>query len=102
MIVCFRFPTNASKKIEYIRFLNKIHCRTKTFSFRSQNFWSKSIRFFQFQNFFKTLKSSVLVLEIGELNQNVSVLFQSFYISSALVLKNSGTHQNVLVLIQMF
>ncbi len=32
-IVCFRFPTNVPKKIEYIRFWNKIHCRTKTFYF---------------------------------------------------------------------
>ncbi len=41
-IVCFRFPTNVPKKIEYICFWNKIHYRTKTFSFRFQNFWSKS------------------------------------------------------------
>ncbi len=34
-IVCFRFPTNVTKKIEYIRFWNKIHYRNKTFSFRS-------------------------------------------------------------------
>ena len=62
-IVCFRFPINVPKKIEYIRFLNKkIHCRTKTFSFRSQNFGSKSNRFVQFPNFFKTAKSSVLFL----------------------------------------
>ncbi len=38
-IVCFRFPTNVPLKIEYIRFWNKIHYRTKTFSFRSKNFW---------------------------------------------------------------
>ncbi len=55
-IVCFRFPTNVPQKIEYIRFLNKIHCQTKTFSFRSQNFWSKSNRFFQFPNFFLDFK----------------------------------------------
>ena len=51
-IVCFRFPTNVPKKIEYIHFLNKIHYRTKTFSFRSQNFWAKSNQFCQFPNFF--------------------------------------------------
>ncbi len=41
-IVCFRFPTNVPQKIEYIRFWNKIHYRTKTSSFRCQNFRSKS------------------------------------------------------------
>jgi hypothetical protein len=79
-IVCFRFPTNVPKKIEYFRFLIKILYRTKTFSFRSQNFLSKSNRFFQFPNFFETSKSSVLVSEIYELNQNVLVLFQNFWI----------------------
>ncbi len=38
-IVCFRFPTNVPKKIEYIRFWNKVHFRSKTFSFRSKKFW---------------------------------------------------------------
>ncbi len=55
-IVCFHFPTNVPKKIEYIRFLNKIHYRTKTFSFRSQNFWSKSNRVVQFPNIFLRLQ----------------------------------------------
>ncbi len=41
-IVCFRFPTNVPQKIEYIRFWNKIHYRTKTLSFRFQTFRSKS------------------------------------------------------------
>ncbi len=77
-IVCFRFPTNVPRKIEYIRFLNKIQYRTKTFSFRSQKFWSKSNWFIQFPNFFETLKSSILVLEICELNQKVLVLSQNF------------------------
>jgi hypothetical protein len=40
-IVCFRFPTNVPKKIEYICFWNKIDCQFKTFSFSSQSFWSK-------------------------------------------------------------
>ncbi len=56
-IVCFRFPTNVPKKIEYIRFWKKIHYRTKTFSFRSQNFGSKSNRFVQFPNFFWDCKN---------------------------------------------
>ncbi len=72
-IICFRFPTNVPKKIEHIRFWNKIYYRTKTFSFRFQNFRSKSIYFFSFQIFFETSKRSVLVLEICELNQNVLV-----------------------------
>ncbi len=46
-IVCFSFP----QKIEYILFLNKIRYRNKTFSLRSQNFWSKSNWFVQFPNF---------------------------------------------------
>jgi hypothetical protein len=63
-IVCFRFPTNVPKKIEYIRFLNKIQYRTKTFSSDLRVFGSKAIDFFSFQIFFETLKISVLVLEI--------------------------------------
>ncbi len=46
-----------------------------------------------------------IVLKNSGTNQNVLVLFQSFYIkwkSSAFVSKNSGTHQNVLVLFQSF
>jgi hypothetical protein len=50
------FSYERSQKIEYIRFLNKIHCQTKKFSFRSQNFWAKSNRFFQFPNFFLDFK----------------------------------------------
>ncbi len=50
------FSYKRSQKIEYIRFLNKIQCRTKTFSFSSQSFWSKSNRFFQFPNFFLDFK----------------------------------------------
>jgi hypothetical protein len=41
-IVCFHFPTNVPQKIEYIRFWKKNYYRTKTFSFRFQNFRSKS------------------------------------------------------------
>jgi hypothetical protein len=39
----------------------------------------KAFSFFSFQIFFETSKHSVLVLEIYELNQNVLVLFLSFW-----------------------
>ncbi len=55
-IVCFRFPPNVPKKIEFIRFRNKIYYRTKMFSFRSPNFWTKSNWFVQFTNFFLRLQ----------------------------------------------
>ena len=79
-IVCFRFPTNVPKKIEYIRFLNKIHCRTKRSLSDLKIFGPKAIDFFSFQIFAETSKSSVLVLEICELNPNVLVLFKIFWI----------------------
>jgi hypothetical protein len=43
-------------------------------------FGPKTIDLFSFQTFFETTKSSVLFLEICELNQNVLVLFLSFWI----------------------
>ncbi len=60
-IVCFCFSTNVPKKIEYIRFWNKIHYQNKTFSFRSQNFWSKSNWFVQFLKFSWDSKKFCLV-----------------------------------------
>jgi hypothetical protein len=85
-IVCFRFPTNVPKKIEYICFLNKIHYQTKAFSFKSPNFWSKSNLLIQFSNFFETSKSSVLFLEICELNQNVWFCSKIFGLNSNVLL----------------
>ena len=78
-IVCFRFPPNVPKKIEFIRFWNKIYYRTKMFSFRSPNFWTKSNWFVQFPNFFEITKIFVLFWEICVLNQNVLGLFPSFW-----------------------
>ncbi len=47
-----RFAAFVPKKIEYIRFGNKIQDRNKTFSISTRRSWSKSFSSGPFQNFF--------------------------------------------------
>ncbi len=51
-IESFRFGAFVPKKIEYIRFWNKILDRNKTFSISTRKFWSKSFCSGSFSNFF--------------------------------------------------
>jgi hypothetical protein len=62
-IESFRFPAFVPKKIEYIRFGNKILDRNKTFSISTRKFWFKSFCYGQFSNFLETIKSFVLALK---------------------------------------
>ncbi len=79
-IVCFRFPTNVPQKIEHIRFLKQNLLTIQNVLFQiSKCEIQKAFSFFSFQIFFETSKRSVLVLEICELNQNVLLLFLSFW-----------------------
>jgi hypothetical protein len=78
------FPTNVPKKIEYIRnifvFETKFIIKPKRSLSDFKILGPKALSFFSFKIFFETSKRSVLVLEICELNQNVLVLFLSFWI----------------------
>ncbi len=78
-IVCFRFPTNVPKKIEHIRLKKKFTIEPKRSLSQFKILEPKAFSFFSFQIFFDISKRSVLVLEICELNQNVLVLFLSFW-----------------------
>jgi hypothetical protein len=55
-IESFRFAAFVPKKIEYIRFWNKILDRNKTFSISTRKLWSKSFCSGPFPNFFETTK----------------------------------------------
>ena len=72
-IESFRFPAFAPKKIEYIRFWNKILDRNKTFSISTRKFWSKSFCYGQFSIFLETIKSFVLALKNSGAFWNVFV-----------------------------
>ncbi len=62
-IESFRFPAFVPKKIEYIRFLDKILDRNKTFSISTRKLWFKRFCSGPFSNFFETIKSFVLTLK---------------------------------------
>jgi hypothetical protein len=79
-IVCFRFPANVPKKSNIFVFETKFIIEPKRSLSDFKIVGPKAISFFSFQIFFETPKRSVLVLEICELNQNVLVLFLSFWI----------------------
>jgi hypothetical protein len=51
-IESIRFAAFVPKKIEYIRFRNKILYRNKTFSISTRKIWSKSFCSGRFPNFF--------------------------------------------------
>ncbi len=78
-IVCFRFPTNVPKKSNIFVFETKFVIEPKRSLSDFKILDQKAFIFYSFQIFFETLKRSVLVLEICELNQNVLVLFLSFW-----------------------
>jgi hypothetical protein len=62
-IESFRFAAFLPKKIEYIRFGNKILDRNEKLSFSTKKFWSKAFVLFRFQTSFETIKSFVLSLK---------------------------------------
>ncbi len=62
-IESFRFAAFVPKKIEYIRFGNKILDRNETLSISTKKFWSKAFVLFRFQTSFETIKSFVLSLK---------------------------------------
>jgi hypothetical protein len=72
--------TNVPKKLNIFIFETKFIIKPKLNLPDLKLFGQKSIDLFSFQIFFETTKSSVLFLEIWELNQNVFVLFLSFWI----------------------
>ena len=74
------FPTNVPKKNRINSFLEQIIIKSKRSLSDLKIFSPKAIDLFYFQIFFETTKSYVLFLEICELNQNILVLFQSFWI----------------------
>jgi hypothetical protein len=74
-IESIRFAAFVPKKIEYIRFLNKILDQNKTFSIRNGIFWSKSFCFGPFPNFLGITKRFVLSLKSPGAISNVLVLF---------------------------
>ena len=76
---CFRFPTNVPKKSNIFVFEKKFIIEPKRSLSDFKILDPKAFSFFSFQIFFETSKRSVLVLEICELNQNVLVLFLSFW-----------------------
>ncbi len=64
MIESFRFPAFVTKKIEYIRFWNKILDWNKTFSISTRKFRFKHFCSGPFSNFFETIKSLIWLLKI--------------------------------------
>jgi hypothetical protein len=74
-IESFRFAAFVPKKIEYIRFFNKILDQNKTFSMRNRKFWSKSFCFGPFPNFLGITKSFLLSLKSPGAISNVLVSF---------------------------
>ncbi len=62
-IESFRFPAFVPKKIEYIRFWNKILVRNKTFSISTRKFWFKRFCSAPFSNFFEALKKFCFVFK---------------------------------------
>ncbi len=114
-IESFRFPASVPKKIEYIRFWNKILDRSKTFSISTRKFRFKRFCSGPFSNFFETRKSFVWSLKNPGQVWNVFVSFcynflkiQTFSFDSLAVWSKqkrsefvpiiSGPNQNVLVL----
>ncbi len=82
----FRFAAFVPKKIEYIRFWNKILDRNKTFLFSTRIFLSKSFVLVRFQNFFWTTKSLVLSLRNPGAIWNVLVSFWYHFFKNKKVL----------------
>jgi hypothetical protein len=88
-IVCFRFPTNVTKKSNIFVFGTKFIVDSKRSFSVLKIFGSKENGFVSFPNFFLDYKKFCFVLEICKLNQNVFVLFLSF-----------GSIRNVLLLLK--
>ncbi len=72
--------TNVPKKLNIFIFETKFIIKPKRPLSDLKIFGQKAIDLFSFRIFFETTKSSVLFLEIWEKNQNVFVLFLSFWI----------------------
>jgi hypothetical protein len=75
----FVFLLTSPKKANIFVFETKFIIRPKCSLSDLKIFGPKAIDLFSFQIFFEITKSSVLFLEICELNQNVLVLFLSFW-----------------------
>ncbi len=100
-IESFRFPAFVPKKIEYIRFWNKILDRNKTFSISTWKFLFKSFCSGQFSNFLETIKSFILSLKNSGAFWNVLVssCYHFFkYKRSVLIPGKFGANKNVLIL----
>jgi hypothetical protein len=59
----FHFAAFVPKKIEYIRFGNKILDRSETFSISTKKFGPNAFVLFRFQTFLETIKSFLLSLK---------------------------------------
>jgi hypothetical protein len=103
-IIAFVFLLMSPKKSNIFIFETKFVIQPKCSLSDLNIAVQKPIDLFSFQNFFETTKSSVLFVEICELNQNVLVLLIFFLLISniLLLLKKVGTHQKFLVLFQNF